>query len=49
MVLYALLGTMFIYLVTGQAFQIETDLSTAGDTQYLHNYITSSGFNLALW
>ncbi len=48
MVLYALLNVAFLYLVTGQAFQIEGDLERSHATVYLNNFINGPGFILAL-
>jgi hypothetical protein len=49
MVLYALLNVLFLYLITGQAFQIQADLDLSPTTYYLMNFINVSGFELALW
>lgn len=49
MILYALMNAIFLYLVTGQAFQIQADLELSGSVQYLFHYINGAGFNLALW
>jgi hypothetical protein len=49
MVLYALLNAIFLYLVTGQAFQIQNDLETRRAVNYLFNFISDVGFGLALW
>ena len=49
MILYALLNTIFLFLVTGQAFQIQGDLETQRTVNYLFNFISDVGFNQALW
>jgi hypothetical protein len=49
MILYALLNVVFLYLVTGQAFQIQSDLETQRTVYYLFNFINDIGFGLALW
>lgn len=49
MLLYALLNAIFLYLVTGQAFQIQADLELSHTTAYLFNFISDVGFGLALW
>ena len=49
MVLYALLNAAFLYLVTGQAFQIQADLEHHLTVYYLMNFINGAGFGLALW
>lgn len=49
MLLYGLLNAIFLFLVTGQAFQIETELSTQRTVIYLHNFISDVGFAEALW
>jgi hypothetical protein len=49
MILYALVNTVFLYLVTGQAFQIQGDLETGRTVYYLFNFINDVGFGLALW
>ena len=49
MVLCALLNAVFLYIVTGQAFQIQGDLDHARSVWYLNNYINDLGFHLALW
>lgn len=49
MVLYALLNAVFLYLVIGQAFQIQGDLERSHTVLYLLNFINGAGFHLALW
>jgi hypothetical protein len=49
MILYALLNVIFLYLITGQAFQIQGDLETGRTVFYLLNFINDVGFGLALW
>ena len=49
MLLYGLLNAIFLFLVTGQAFQIETELNTQRTVIYLHNFISDVGFAEALW
>jgi hypothetical protein len=49
MALYGLLNAIFLFLVTGQAFQIENDLSTQRTVRYLNNFISDVGFANALW
>jgi hypothetical protein len=49
MILYAVLSTSFLYLVTGQAFQIQDDLQRSHTTTYLLNFINDVGFDTALW
>jgi hypothetical protein len=49
MILYALHNTIFLYLVTGQAFQIQSDLETRRAVNYLFNFISDVGFGQALW
>lgn len=48
MILYALLNAFFLFLVTGQAFQIESDLTSQHTVDYLFNFISDVGFDLAL-
>jgi hypothetical protein len=48
MILYGLLNAIFLFLVTGQAFQIESDLNTHRTVDYLLNFISDLGFNLGL-
>lgn len=48
MILYALLNAIFLFIVTGQAFQIEMDLDRAHTVMYLENFISDVGFALAL-
>jgi hypothetical protein len=49
MILYALLNAIFLFLVTGQAFQIQADLSRQHSVTYLNNFISDIGFSIALW
>lgn len=49
MILYGLLNAIFVFLVTGQAFQIQSDLSSQHGVYYLHNFISDAGFSAALW
>jgi hypothetical protein len=49
MLLYAILNGVFVYLVTGQAFQIQADLERRHTVYYLMNFINGAGFELALW
>ncbi len=49
MLLYALLNAFFLFLVTGQAFQIQSDLQTQRTIYYLFNFISDVGFHQALW
>jgi hypothetical protein len=48
MLLYALLAASFLFLITGQAIQIQADLSTQRTVNYLFNFISDVGFDLAL-
>ena len=49
MILYGLFNAIFLFLVTGQAFQIQSDLSKQHSVYYLHNFISDAGFSAALW
>jgi hypothetical protein len=49
MLLYGLLNAIFLFLVTGQAFQIQNDLQTQRTVYYLNNFISDVGFEEALW
>lgn len=49
MILYALLNAVLLFLVTGQAFQIQGDLITEHTVNYLFNFISDVGFEEALW
>lgn len=49
MLMFGLLNCIFLFLVTGQAFQIKGDLEANHSVYYLLNFISDSGFNLALW
>lgn len=49
MVLYALLNLIFLFLVTGQALQIQSDLERSEAVSYLLNFINGAGFHLAVW
>jgi len=48
MLLYAILNAIFAFLVTGQAFQIQSDLETQRTVYYLFNFISDVGFHQAL-
>jgi len=48
MILYVLLNAIFLFLVTGQAFQIAADLQTTRTVNYLLNFISDVGFDLGL-
>ena len=48
MILYALLNAVFLYLVAGQAFQIQAELERAHTITYLFNFMSDVGFDLAL-
>ncbi len=48
MVLYALLNAIFLFLVTGQAFQIQGEFDTRHTIQYLFNFMSDLGFEMAL-
>ncbi len=47
--LYAILTLESIFLVTGQAFQMQSDLSAASFTTYAFSRVTERGFHEALW
>ncbi len=49
MILHAVLAASFLYLVTGQAVQIRSDLERSHTVVYLLNFISDVGFNMALW
>src|ERR1700722_10513488 len=49
MILYGLFSAIFLFLVTGQAFQIQSDLSREHSVIYLNNFISDIGFSTALW
>lgn len=49
MILYAVLNSIFIFLITGQAFQIQSDLEKRYSVDYLFNFISDAGFERALW
>ena len=49
MILYSLLNAILLFLVTGQAFQIQADLERTHTVFYLGNFISDVGFSLALW
>ena len=49
MILYGLFNAIFVFLVTGQAFQIQSDLNKQHGVYYLHNFINDAGFSAALW
>ncbi len=49
MILYAFFCAIFLFLVTGQAFQIQSDLNTRRSVYYLNNFISDVGFSSALW
>ncbi|KAA6463113.1 hypothetical protein DYQ86_07235 [Acidobacteria bacterium AB60] len=46
---YAILMIETIFLVTGQAIEIQADLKSASFTTYAYSRITDSGFERALW
>jgi len=48
MLLYALLNASLLFLVTGQALQIEGDLERQHTVLYLDNFISDVGFSLAI-
>lgn len=47
--LFALHYAIFVFLVTGQAFQIQGDLDRSHTVYYLFNFISDAGFHLAVW
>jgi hypothetical protein len=49
MILYGLLNGLFLFLVTGQAIQIQEDLRTERTVYYLNNFISDVGFSSAIW
>ena len=49
MLLYGLLNAIFLFLVAGQAIQIQDDLQTQRTVYYLNNFISDVGFSEALW
>jgi hypothetical protein len=49
MLLYSLLNAIFLFLVVGQAIQIQGDLERSHSVSYLFNFISDVGFRYALW
>jgi hypothetical protein len=49
MLLYSLLNAIFLFLVVGQAIQIQSDLEISHSVVYLSNFISDVGFHVALW
>jgi hypothetical protein len=48
MILYALLNAIFLFLITGQAFQLQAELERSHTVTYLLNFVSDIGFSLAL-
>jgi hypothetical protein len=46
---YLLFTLYFLFLVVGQAFQIESDLRDRNSVSYLYAFMTREGFSNALW
>jgi hypothetical protein len=46
---YFLFTLYFLFLVVGQAFQIESDLRDRSSVSYLYAFMTREGFGQALW
>jgi hypothetical protein len=46
---YFLFTVYFLFLVVGQAFQIESDLRGRSSVSYLYAFMTREGFDQALW
>jgi hypothetical protein len=46
---YSIITAMFIFLVIGQAFQVQADLSKVSVLYYPYSAISERGFDLALW
>jgi hypothetical protein len=48
-IVYFVLSLYFLFLVVGQAFQIETDLAHKDSVSYSYAFMTPSGFQHASW
>lgn len=48
MILYSLLNAIFLFLITGEAFQMQEDLERSHTVVYLLHFINDAGFSLSL-